>query len=483
MGATLASDGSCALALFYIFTKKYSHSHASFYTFVVYIGRKRFKKLETDMKKKVLFIVASIAVGSLMMQSCSSTDMVEKEEPKQLVNMTSERQPIQLTQAQRVFVVDNNSFTLKFLKTVNEADQTGKSFVYSPLSITYVLGMVNDGAVGKTKQELEQTLGFHQGGIQAVNDFCKKLIEGLPKVDKEVELDIANAIFLNQKYTLKEQFQKDMLEYYGAKAEALDFSSNSTLDYINGWCNDKTKGMIPKILDDLNGDMVSCLLNAIYFKADWTAKFDPQNTRNESFDTGNGSAEVPMMHQDVLISYMKNETYAAVKIPYGNGMWNMTVMLPEGGKTTDDVINYLASSDYNFCGTASAGVEPNMFMYYEVDLKIPRYETSSDTQSGLIGLLKKMGINLAFDTDFAEIPNMADVPVYISMMRQKAKIKVSEEGSEAAAVTVAGVNMTTSVEASVEIPKATFHANRPFVYVISEASSDVILFVGKFTGK
>ncbi len=66
-----------------------------------------------------------------------------------------------------------------------------------------------------------------------------------------------------------------------------------------------------------------------------------------------------------------------------------------------------------------------MFRYYEVDLKIPRYETSSDTQSGLIGLLKKMGINLAFDTDFAEIPNMADVPVYISMMRQKAKIKVS----------------------------------------------------------
>ena len=92
-----------------------------------------------------------------------------------------------------------------------------------------------------------------------------------------------------------------------------------------------------------------------------------------------------------------------------------------------------------------------------------------------------MGIKLAFDSDFAEIPNMCeDRNLYISMMRQKAKIKVNEEGSEAVAVTVAGMNLTTV--APQEYPKATFHVNRPFVYVISEASSGVILFVGKFTG-
>ena len=93
--------------------------------------------------------------------------------------------------------------------------------------------------------------------------------------------------------------------------------------------------------------------------------------------------------------------------------------------------------------------------------------------------MKKMGIKLAFDSDFAEIPNMCeDRNLYISMMRQKAKIKVNEEGSEAAAVTVAGMYVTTAVGPQ-EYP---FHANRPFVYVISEASSGVILFVGKFTG-
>jgi serpin B len=96
--------------------------------------------------------------------------------------------------------------------------------------------------------------------------------------------------------------------------------------------------------------------------------------------------------------------------------------------------------------------------------------------------MQKMGIKLAFDSYLAEIPNMCEWPVYIDMMRQKAKIKVNEEGSEAAAVTVVGTKVTSSNVEPVEYPKATFHANRPFVYVIREASSGVILFVGKFTG-
>jgi len=437
--------------------------------------------------KKNLFLIAALVL-SCVMTSCSSSDETagDPDEPKRLVYMIADPQPIQLTAEQKVFANDNNQFTLNFLKTVNEVDQSGKSFIYSPLSITYVLGMVNDAATGYTEKELEQTLGFHKGGIQAVNEYCKKLIEGLPKVDNKVTLDIANAIFLNKDYTLKQQFLQDMQNYYNAKAEALDFSSPQTLEHINGWCNDKTKGMIPKILDDINPDMVSYLLNAIYFKADWASKFDPKNTKEETFTTEKGSTTLPMMHQNVLISYLKTNTYSAVILPYGNSLWNMTVMLPEEGATTDDLIKEVAqSSVLNNPGWCETG--GNVFRGYEVDLKLPRFETASDTdeldvKNGLVGLMKKMGIKLAFDSDFAEIPNMCeDRNLYISMMRQKAKIKVNEEGSEAAAVTVAGMYATTAVGPQ-EYPKATFHANRPFVYVISEASSGVILFVGKFTG-
>ena len=436
------------------------------------------------MKKNLFWLAAVVLSGAMVSCSSSEEESVDLGEAKTVVNMLSEAQPIQLTEAQRVFANDNNRFTLNFLKTVNEADQSGKSFIYSPLSITYVLGMVNDAATGETERELEQTLGFHEGGIKAVNDYCKKLIEGLPKVDEMVTLNIANAIFVNKDYTLKEQFQQDMQTYYDAKAETLDFSSPQTLNHINGWCNEKTNGMIPTILDEVDPDMVSYLLNAIYFKADWASKFDQKNTKEETFTTEKGSTTLPMMHQNVLISYLKTNTYSAVILPYGSSLWNMTILLPEKGKTTDDIINEVTqSSILNNPGWCETG--GNFFKGYEVDLKLPRYETDSNTdklEGGLVGLMQKMGIKLAFDSYYAEIPNMCDRPVYIDMMRQKAKIKVNEEGSEAAAVTVAGIQTLSMAHEPIEYPKATFHANRPFVYVIREASSGVILFVGKFTG-
>ena len=446
------------------------------------------------MKKNLFWLAAIVLSGAMLSCSSSEEESIDLGEAKQVVNMLSDPQPIQLAPEQRIFANDNNQFTLRFLKTVNDVDQSGKSFIYSPLSITYVLGMVNDAAEGETERELEQTLGFHEGGIQAVNDYCKKLIDGLPKVDEKVTLDIANAIFLNKDYTLKPQFEQDMQTYYNAKAEALDFSASSTLNHINGWCNEKTNGMIPTILDEIDPAMVSYLLNAIYFKADWASKFDQKNTKEETFTTDNGSTKLPLMHQNVLINYVKNAIFSAVNIPYGNGMWNMTVLLPEEGKTTDDIINHLAAFGINGIEGAYCEIEDGIatmsavtFSPYEVDLKLPRYETFSDTDQidgYLIGLLQKMGIHLAFDSNFAEIPNMCESGnVYISKMRQKAKIKVNEEGSEAAAVTVAEMAYTTAFTPQPrEYPKATFHANRPFVYVIREASSGVILFVGKFTG-
>ena len=446
------------------------------------------------MKKITILLGLTTIVLSCGLVSCSSSDEeVDIGEAKQVVNMLSEAQPIQLTKEQQTFANDNNSFTLNFLKTVNSVDKTGKSYVYSPLSITYVLGMVNDAATGKTEHELEQILGFHEGGIQAVNEYCRKLIDGLPKVDEKVTLNIANALFVNQNIaTLKAQYQQDMLQYYDAKAENLDFSSPTALGTINGWANDHTNGMIPTILNEVNPATVSYLLNAIYFKADWASKFDKKNTKEEIFHPEyeylmdiSTPIKVPLMHQNVLIQYAKNSIFSSVSIPYGNGKWSMIVMLPEDGKTTDDIISNLASfglTMYGFCGTMG-----DTFSSYEVDLKLPRFETNSDTDQldihdGLVGLMQQMGINLAFDPFLAEIPNMCERPVYISMMRQKAAIKVNEEGSEAAAVTIAGVDFAAST-APVEYPKATFHANRPFVYVIREASSGVILFVGKFTGK
>ena len=431
--------------------------------------------------KQTKFLIAALLLGS-MLGACSSSESIEEAGEPKYVNMYQEVKPVRLTAEQTVFANDNNGFTLNFFQSLN-GKMKNRSIVCSPLSITYVLSMVNDGATGTTEQELEQTLGFHKGGIQAVNDYCKNLIDNLPHVDEKVQLNIANAIFVNDKYQLKKQFQQDMANYYDAKAEALDFSSPSTLDRINGWCDEKTRGMIPTILERVEPLTVSYLLNAIYFKAEWASMFEKNETREEVFTTPDGETRVPLMHQNVYMNYLRNDQYAAVSIPYGNGQWMMTVMLPEDGKTTDDVISSLAASGWSTDFLKNPLREARR---YAVDLKLPRFETAFDTDDagGLIELLMGMGIRRAFDGNSAEIPNMCENGyLYISMMKQKAKIKVNEEGSEAAAVTIAAVNFTSAVADTQEPPKATFHANRPFVYVIHEQSSGVILFVGKFMGK
>ena len=401
----------------------------------------------------------------------SSAEETESTEEITDILKANEPHPIALTEPQQEFVTDNNAFTLNFLKTVNATDKSGKSFIYSPLSITYVLSMVNDAAEGTTQKELEQTLGFRKGGIKEVNQFCKTLIDSLPMVDQKVQLHIANAIFVNKNSQLKAQFQKDMTDYYQAKAESLDFASPQSLKRINGWCNDKTKGMIPKILEEMEPSAVSYLLNAIYFKANWTKEFKEAQTKTDTFNTAKGPAMLPLMQQLSQFNYVKNSTFSAVDLPYSNQQWSMTVLLPEKGKSANDVINYLAKNGMAFLDETRSR---------KVDLKLPRFETESSTED-LIGTLKTMGITRVFDGIFAEVPNMCEDRVYISMMLQKARIKVNESGSEAAAVTVAQMTKCTSVSRPEEPVK--FYANHPFVYVIREKSTGVILFVGKFTGE
>ena len=216
---------------------------------------------------------------------------------------------------------------------------------------------------------------------------------------------------------------------------------------------------------------MSYLLNAIYFKANWTNEFEEAMTKADTFTTAKGPVMLPLMQQMKQFSYVKNSTFSAVDLPYSNRQWSMTVMLPEKGKSVNDVINYLAKNGTDFLDETRSR---------KVDLKLPRFETESSTED-LIGTLKKLGITRVFDSFSAEVPNLCESNVYIGMMLQKARIKVNETGSEAAAVTVAGMLKCTSLPKPEEPVK--FYANRPFVYVIREESTGVILFVGKFTGE
>ena len=157
----------------------------------------------------------------------------------------------------------------------------------------------------------------------------------------------------------------------------------------------------------------------------------------------------------------ENDLYQAVNLPYGNGAYNMRIFLPRESKTISDVLDALNGSNWHGRG-----------YMHDVDLKLPRFETNSMIE--LVDVMSALGMPTAF-TVYAEFPSFCNVPVYIGNMCQVAIIKLDEQGTEAAAVTV--IDGATS-----EPDYAVFHANRPFLYIISEQSTGAIFFIGQYTG-
>ena len=373
---------------------------------------------------------------------------------------------IELTEDEKQLVENNNSFAFNlFRKTRTEASQ-----IISPLSITYALGMQNNGAAGQTQQEICQVLGFDD--VDAQNAFCLKMLNELAKasyVDNTQAL-ISNTIFVNKGlgWQLDPDFKHLVASYYYTFPEDRDFTDGKTMDVINKWASDHTQRMIEKVLseDEYDPLAVCYLLNAIYFKGRWSDPFKIENTKEEAF---NGGDPVPMMHREwEYITYTENDLYQMVWLPYGNGTYQMQVFLPREGKTLDELVDQLNGSNWQVQG--HRGIQ--------VDLKLPRIET--DTDIDLKGVMSELGMPTAFDPDQADFSKLCvdnqGQNIYIYLMKQVAKIKLDEQGTEAAAVTVIGSGATS-------IPsRVAFHANRPFLYVISEQSTGIILFIGQYTG-
>jgi serpin B len=267
-------------------------------------------------------------------------------------------------------------------------------------------------------------------------------------------------------FELEKDFTHTVNHYYRAYPQSRDFNDGETRGVINQWASDHTDGMIQEVVgeSEFNPRAVSYLLNATYFKGMWSCPFEAENTIEEPFA---GGEKVPMMHQELEAEYADNDFCQMVKLPYGNGTYNMQVFLPREGKTLDEVIENLNGKNWKMSGHAC-----------DVILSLPRFET--DTDQDLIGVMSELGMPSAFNPYEADFSRMLvgddDEDDYIGMMKQVAKIKLDEKGTEAAAVTV--IEMTDGAPQTV-----VFNANRPFFYIISEQSTGVILFMGQYMGE
>ncbi len=343
------------------------------------------------------------------------------------------------------------------------SEDRGENVFISPVSISTAFAMTYNGARLDTEREMADVLGFSGLNRQTVNESFKNLNGHLRSI-KDVELNIANSIWIREGENINETFLSRMEEYFDAKTDTLDFSQEGAADTINGWISDKTKSKIKRMLNPpIPSDVVMYLINAIYFKGSWKVEFDPEKTYDADFSCISGQKQqVKMMLRKGSIEYLDTEGYKAVRIPYRGNSIAMYCILPDEGT---DINQFAENINAGMWEDIRDGVEETE----KTILGIPKFKVEYGIKK-LNDSLEKLGMETAFTpgADFSDIRG----GISISRVLHKAVIEVNEKGSEAAGATV--VEM---VESAMLNPPS-FIADRPFIYIIADDDTGSILFMG-----
>ncbi|QIA07317.1 serpin family protein [Draconibacterium halophilum] len=390
----------------------------------------------------------------IVVSSCSTTN----DDPNPIKTIELDEKSAELIEAE-------NEFGLELFQKIYAEEVESDNIMVSPLSVSLALAMTYNGANGETKTAMEETLKVYGLTPEEINESYKTLVAALQSLDPKVVLEIANAIYYREGFPVEDDFVSINRNYYDAEVEALNFGSPQAVNTINDWVANKTHEKIDKILENISGDHVMFLLNAIYFKGIWQSEFEEDDTEDLPFYLQNGSSiQVPTMQKTESLPYYSNNLFRAVKLAYGAGNYNMFVFLPQEENTVEDIVDELGLDSWK---SWMAGFTDTV----NIDLKLPRLKYKYEIT--LNDVLTDMGMGIAFNNgaDFTGISKGGNLQ--IDYVKHKTFIEVNEKGTEAAAVTVVAVIVT-----SVGPHNMQFNVNRPFLYAITEKDTDAILFMG-----
>jgi serine protease inhibitor len=360
----------------------------------------------------------------------------------------------------------NNDFAFRLLTQLAK-DQPWSNIFISPYSVSAALQMVENGARGRTWEEFQQVLGtsgMSQDALNGANrDFTKVLNSG----NTNVLLSTANAIWYRKEIPVNPGFIADNQQYYGATVAALDFEDPHSIDVMNAWVSDQTHGKINHIADGMMQPAMSLFLaNAVYFKGKWEVPFEKAITKNRVFHLlGGRQKSLPMMEQARHFAYRRGTGYQAVRLAYEGSDLGMYVFLPDAGSNPQKLLDILTGDKWRrvtkpgFADLPGTVVLPRFKFEYGVEMKPP---------------LQALGLKSAFDK--ADFSGISGQKLWISAVRQKSFVEVNEEGTEAAAATMVGVEA-----AGIEMnPPKPFEmiVDRPFLFLIEDQKTGTILFMG-----
>lgn len=360
-----------------------------------------------------------------------------------------------------------SSFPMKLYSEV-ASQRKNDNLLISPFSVSTALSMTHPGAAGQTKKVLGEYLGL--SGDESYEKL-KKTADSLQSPGGGTKLEIANALFGNQKVTFKEAYVETCKKWFDASVKSVNFANQATLKLINDWVARKTHNKIPTILDSVDDGMMAVLINALYFKGTWDHEFDKKLTQEEDFAlAGSGTKKVQMMHQrrdDFW--YFDNDELQAIKLPYADKRLSLCVFLPKEGKT-------LSAFEASLTTSKLKEYLQN-FSKREGHIGLPRFKVEDKME--LQNQLKAIGLAIAFDPDRADFSEMANTAerFFISEVIHKTFMEVNEEGTEAAAVTAVVMRATMAPMNPVE--PFEMIVNRPFFIVLHDDETGEDLFYGR----
>ncbi len=406
------------------------------------------------MREKIILL----ASGLFLFACVDNLNSIVEDNPPNLRELNAQEE---------LLIESSNDFAFDLFHEINEIEQD-QNFFFSPLSVEYALGMTLNGADKATLEAIKTTLGNETLNELEINEAMHSLTEFLTKIDKTVLLKIANSIWYKENLSIKQAFKEAVETYYDARSEGLDFNDPSAKDIINGWVSDKTEGLIPELIDAIPDNAVMYLINAIYYKAEWQYQFDESLTEAGPFILGNGTTiQTDMMHSEgTRIKYHSTDELHFIDIPYGNGQFSMSAIVPQASISLDEIIPLLNRN--NFTSWANAADTARL------KLAMPKFKI--DYKTLLNDPLTDMGMGIAFidGADFSRLFEEYESGLQISRVIHQAMIEVNEEGSEAAAATAVEI-----VETAFPAKPQEIVINRPFVFLIREKHSGTILFAGK----
>lgn len=370
-----------------------------------------------------------------------------------------------------------NNFAVNLLKQINK--NPDENLIFSPYSISLALAMAYAGAGGKTAEEMAQVLNFNlppEELYKQLNSLDQSLYvipEHLKDQDGSFQLNVANSLWGQSGYPFRQSYFDLLAQYYGAGLQVVDFTKNSdqARSQINDWVSEETEGKIKDLIPPggVNSLTRLVLANAIYFNAAWLHQFSKQETHPDDFYLNADSKQTAQMMQiKNHFEYKRDAEIQLVDIPYLNDRYSMVLVMP----LEKDLSALISELDNDQINSWMQNLSSR-----EVILRTPKFKF--ETSFSVNQALKELGLETAFsptDADFSGMYQPDGEPLYISEVIHKAFVDVDEEGTEAAAATA--IVMRAS-DALPENEPLLLEFNHPFLFIIRDHQSGLILFVGK----